>query len=96
MYLNNDYRAEVKHLIETGYQVRIERYISRGIEIFRMKMDFRDSMETSRKLIHKEWFSIFVFILVLGIGMLFTIPVTWSAMYGTFENIVRMKKYIVI
>ncbi len=63
------------------------------------KMDFWDAMESSRKLIGREWFGFFGFILVLlfvnllgvlafGIGILFTMPVTACALYAAFDDIV--------
>ena len=199
MELINDFKLKAENLSETGYRVRIEYYFTRGLEIFRMKMDFFliytiiylasmfipfagfiisipllagffisahhlvkgkklyfedmfdgfkhfvglllfalissiiiffgflaliipgiyllvgylfaplfivfgkmefwDAMETSRRLIHKEWFSIFLFlillgifnllgVLALGIGVLFTIPITYCAIYAAFEDIV--------
>jgi hypothetical protein len=203
MNLINDYRSKAEQLSETGYQVKIESYISKGITIFRMKMtffilytiiyiacmwipiigflisvplmagfiisahylvsgkplhfedmfdgfrhfaglllftiissffiilgfialvipgvylftsyifaplfivfakmDFWDAMEKSRKMVHKEWFSIFVFVLVLGllnllgivalgIGLLFTIPITFCSLYAAFDDIVGVNK----
>ncbi len=63
------------------------------------KMDFWDAMETSRKLIGREWFGFLGFIIVLmlvnllgamafGVGLLFTIPVTSLALYAAFDDIV--------
>ncbi len=199
MELIHEYSAKLEQIINSGYRVEIEKYISRGIEIFRMKMDYfllytlilfgcmfipfaslfvtipliagfylaADSlvkgrpirfenmfdgfqhflglflfslissiliilgiialilpgiylavcyifspffiifgrmdfwqvMEASSKVVHREWFSIFVFILVLGllnlvgilalgIGLLFTIPITYCAFYAAFDDIV--------
>jgi len=63
------------------------------------KMDFWLAMETSRKLVHREWFSIFGFLIVLvllnvlgflalGIGLLITVPLSYCAMYAAFDDIV--------
>jgi uncharacterized membrane protein len=63
------------------------------------KMDFWPAMEASRRVISKKWFSMFGFVLVLGlinlggaivlgIGMLVTIPITLCAIYVAFEEIV--------
>lgn len=199
MELINDYTNKARHAIDSGYRVKIESYISRGLDIFRMKMDLFliytiiylcllsvpfagflislpllagfylaahylvngktiqfenmfdgfqhflglfllsfmssiiiflgflalilpgvylvvgycfapffivfgkmdlwDAMEFSRKVIHKEWFSMFMFLIVLGllnlvgllalgIGVLFTLPVTYCALYAAFDDIV--------
>lgn len=56
-------------------------------------------MEASRKIITKNWFSMFGFILILGviniagilsliIGLLFTAPLTECAMIAAYEDIV--------
>lgn len=66
------------------------------------KADFWEAMEMSRKLIHKEWFSFFGFLLVVllinilgallcGIGLLFTVPITSCAIYAAYEDIVGIK-----
>jgi hypothetical protein len=65
-------------------------------------MDFWEAMETSRKLIGREWFSFFGLCIVLlminvlgvlafGIGVLFTIPVTGCALYAAFDDLVGAK-----
>ena len=62
-------------------------------------MEFWPAMEASRKLITRNWFPVFGFVLVLGIinllgllclgvGLLFTIPLTCCAMYAAFEDVV--------
>jgi uncharacterized membrane protein len=67
------------------------------------KMDLWDALEYSRKVIHKEWFSMFIFLfilgllnlvglLALGIGVLFTLPITYCAMYAAFDDIVGINK----
>jgi hypothetical protein len=63
------------------------------------KMDFWNAMETSRKLVHREWVSILLLVLVLGflnfagalafgVGLLFTIPISFCALYAAFDDIV--------
>ena len=63
------------------------------------KMEFWDSMEFSRKLVTKRWWNIFGFVLLLFlinmagvlaflVGLLFTIPLTYCAIYAAFEDIV--------
>jgi NhaP-type Na+/H+ or K+/H+ antiporter len=62
-------------------------------------MEFWDSMEISRKLVTKKWWNIFGFLLLLllinfagalvfFVGLLFTIPITYCALYAAFEDIV--------
>jgi len=62
-------------------------------------MEFWDGMEYSRKLITKKWWNIFgllillflinlVGALVFLVGLLFTIPITYCALYVAFEDIV--------
>ena len=69
--------------------------------VFR-KMDFWEAMETSRKLVSKEWFSFFGFMIVLGlinllgviclgVGLLFTIPITACAVYAAYADIAGVK-----
>jgi uncharacterized membrane protein len=63
------------------------------------KKDFWEGMELSRKLISREWFSFFGFILVLalinflgalafGVGVFFTLPITACAIYAAYDEIV--------
>jgi hypothetical protein len=63
------------------------------------KMEFWDSMELSRKLITVKWWNIFGFVLLLLlinmagalallVGLLFTIPLSYCAIYAAFEDIV--------
>ena len=62
-------------------------------------MEFWDSMEYSRKLITKKWWNIFglmiliILINIVGalaffVGLLFTAPITYCALYAAFEDIV--------
>lgn len=66
------------------------------------KLNFWESMEMSRKLIHKEWFGIFGLVIILGlinilgalalgVGVLFTFPITFCALYAAFNNIIGME-----
>lgn len=61
--------------------------------------DFWPAMEASRKIVSKNWFSFFLFLLVvgfinllgalfIGIGLLVTIPVSILASYAAFKDIV--------
>ena len=63
------------------------------------KMEFWDGMELSRKFVTKNWWNIFGFVLLLFlinlagtlaffVGLLFTIPLTYCAIYAAFEDIV--------
>lgn len=63
------------------------------------KIEFWDGMEFSRKLVTKKWWNIFGFVLLLMlinmagalaflVGLLFTIPLTYCAIYVAFEDIV--------
>lgn len=63
------------------------------------KMGFWEAMEASRLVIHREWFGIFGFVLVLiminilgfmalGIGLLITVPLSYCALYAAFDDIV--------
>ncbi|WP_339925870.1 hypothetical protein [uncultured Cyclobacterium sp.] len=61
-------------------------------------LDFWQSLEYSRKIVHKKWGKFFVFALVLavlnlagallmGIGLVVTIPVTYYSIYHIFEGL---------
>jgi hypothetical protein len=63
------------------------------------KMEFWDGMEYSRKMVTRKWWNIFGFVLLLFlinlagtlaffVGLLFTIPLTYCAIYAAFEDIV--------
>jgi uncharacterized membrane protein len=65
------------------------------------RMEFWQAMETSRKIVTKNWFAFFVFALVLflvnllgmlalGIGMLVSIPITSCAAAIAYKEIVRL------
>ncbi|GAB4229366.1 MAG: hypothetical protein Kow0049_10790 [Stanieria sp.] len=62
---------------------------------------FWSALETSRKIITKKWFAFFGFVLllgllnlggllVLGVGLLFTIPLTVCTIVAAFEDIVGL------
>jgi uncharacterized membrane protein len=62
------------------------------------KLDFWEAMEASRKLVSREWFSIFGLVIVLavlnflgvlfcGVGIIVTIPISISAIYAAFKDI---------
>ncbi len=61
--------------------------------------NFWESMELSRKLVNKEWFNVFLLTLVLGllnffgalafgVGLLFSIPIGFCALYAAFDDII--------
>lgn len=63
------------------------------------KMEFWDGMEYSRKLTTRKWWNIFGLILLLMlinmagalaflVGLLFTVPLSYCAIYAAFEDIV--------
>ena len=62
-------------------------------------MEFWDAMEFSRRLVTKKWWNIFGFLillflinvagtLVFFVGLLFTVPITFCALYAAYEDIV--------
>lgn len=65
------------------------------------KFDFWEAMESSRKVISRRWFSFFAFffvlglvnlvgLLLLGVGLLVTIPLSSCAMAAAFDDIVGL------
>ncbi|MBD1910102.1 MULTISPECIES: hypothetical protein [unclassified Leptolyngbya] len=65
------------------------------------KFDFWEAMEASRKVVTKNWFPMFLFLLaivvlnvvgalLLGVGLLFTIPLSYCAIAVAFEDIVGL------
>ncbi|KST63476.1 hypothetical protein [Mastigocoleus testarum] len=69
--------------------------------VIEKKMSFWSAMEASRTLITKKWFSFLVFavtifllnlagLVVLGLGLLVTIPLTYCIMVAAFEDIVGL------
>ena len=76
-------------------------YIFTPFYIIFGKIDFWESMELSRKLVQREWFSIFGFVLVLGvinllgalafgIGLFVSIPLSYCALYAAFDDIIGL------
>jgi NhaP-type Na+/H+ or K+/H+ antiporter len=74
-------------------------YIFTPFYIVFARMDFWEAMESSRKLVHREWFSIFGFLIVLvfinllgllalGVGLLITVPLSYCALYAAFDDII--------
>lgn len=69
--------------------------------VLEKKMNFWDAMELSRKLISKNWFAFFGFVLVLGLiniagalvfglGLLVTIPLSVGAIAAAYADIVGL------
>ena len=84
-------------LILPGIYLSVAYYFAPFFIIFG-KMNFSEAMESSRKLVHREWFSIFGLIIILallnilgvlafGVGVLFTIPISFCAMYVAFDDV---------
>ncbi len=74
-------------------------YIFAPFYIIFARMDFWGAMESSRKLVHREWLSVFVFIIALalinllgllafGVGLLITVPLSYCALYAAFDDII--------
>ena len=64
--------------------------------------DFWEAMENSRKIVSKQWFNFLAFHIVLGlinflgalalgVGMLFTFPITMCAAYAAYQDILGTK-----
>ncbi len=67
--------------------------------IVERKFDFWEAMESSRRLITKNWFTFFGLaillfllnlggLLLLGLGVLFTLPITYCVMAAAYESVV--------
>lgn len=67
------------------------------------RMSFWDAMETSRKIVTKQWFSWFVFGLLMGViniggviacivGIFFTIPLTYCMWVAAYEDVVGIQR----
>jgi len=67
------------------------------------RMDFWESMVSSRRLVHREWFSIFGLLLLLGlfnllgllalgVGILLTFPISCCVVYAAFDDIIGVEK----
>lgn len=65
------------------------------------KLGFWEAMETSRKVISKRWFSFFGFVLLLilvnfvgvllcGLGLIVTMPLTYCAIVAAYRNIMGL------
>lgn len=78
-------------------------YVFVTLFIWFTKEDFWESMELSRKLVTKKWFSFFGFVIVLGlinilgaialgVGLLVSVPVTIIAIYLAFSDIVGIEE----
>ncbi|MDW7690600.1 hypothetical protein R9C00_22425 [Flammeovirgaceae bacterium SG7u.111] len=79
-------------------------YVFVSLIIYFENQDFWPAMEYSRRLITKNWWSVFGFViilvllnfagaLVLGIGLLVTIPVSGIAIYVAYEDILENQRY---
>lgn len=66
-------------------------------------LDFWNSLEYSRRIVHKQWVKFFVFGLLLavlniagallfGMGLVVSVPVTYYAIYHVFESITQRTK----
>jgi uncharacterized membrane protein len=64
-------------------------------------MEAWQAMEASRKIVMKNWFMMFLFLFIVGlvavagilllcVGLLFTIPLTYCMLYAAFEDIVGL------
>jgi hypothetical protein len=85
-------------LIVPGIYLAVSYYFAQYFIIF-LGYDFWSAMELSRKIVAKNWWNIFGFVIVLalinvagflacGIGILFTAPATLCMSYVAFEDIV--------
>ncbi|MDX2273281.1 MAG: glycerophosphoryl diester phosphodiesterase membrane domain-containing protein [Cyanobacteriota bacterium] len=65
-------------------------------------LDFWEAMETSRQVVGKNWFGVFIFglllvlinvagALLLGVGLLFTIPLTTCAVVAAYRDIFGLR-----
>ncbi|MBW1917550.1 MAG: zinc-ribbon domain-containing protein [Deltaproteobacteria bacterium] len=77
-------------------------YTFAALLILDRRLDFWPAMESSRKTVHRQWFGFFVFILalvllnlggalLLGIGLLVTIPWSLCAITVAFDDIFGLK-----
>ena len=85
-------------LIIPGIYLAVAFSFASMIIVFANK-EFWPALDASRKIITKKWFSFLGFFIVLGlinvlgaialgIGLLFTIPITYCAIYAAYENII--------
>lgn len=86
-------------LILPGIYLAVAYSIALMLIVFR-NMQFWDAMEWSRKILTRNWWKVFAFIIVLaflnlagilafGIGILFTIPISYCASYSVYMQITR-------
>lgn len=65
------------------------------------KMDFWTAMETSRKIVSRQWFTFFGLLMVLAllnlagalalvVGLLFTLPITFLTLFVVYEKIISL------
>ena len=68
------------------------------------RMEFWPAMEASRKILSKQWFGIFIFLVVLGLinivgvipcglGLLVTVPLTTCSVAAAYESIVGLPTF---
>ncbi len=78
-------------------------YLLTMLLILDRRMSFWDAMETSRKIVTKQWFSWFVFGLLMGViniggviacivGIFFTIPLTYCMWVAAYEDVVGIQR----
>ncbi|MDR2011251.1 MAG: hypothetical protein LBQ22_12300 [Bacteroidales bacterium] len=74
-------------------------YLFSNLFVVFLGYDFWDAMEASRKIITKKWWSVFGFVLLIGlinilgllifgIGIFFTAPATYCMIFCAFEDVV--------
>jgi len=77
-------------------------YVFSSLLIIDKKMDFWQALEVSRRIVTRHWFAIFLFIvivsvinllglLVVGLGMLITMPVTACALAASYDDIIGVE-----
>ncbi|WP_448573733.1 hypothetical protein [Trichothermofontia sp.] len=82
--------------LATAYQLIIPLILDRN-------MNFWEAMETSRKIVTKQWFAWFVFGLLMGViniggliacfvGIFFTIPLTYCMWVAAYEDVVGIQR----
>ncbi len=77
-------------------------YVFATLAIIDRKMDFWPAMEFSRKTVHRQWFGMFGFLMLLfllnvcgaialGVGLLVTLPVSIAAVVVAFDDILGLQ-----
>jgi len=77
-------------------------YLFASIIVIDRRLDFWPSMELSRQTVQKQWFGVFIFVLLLvlinlggalllGIGLLVTLPVSACAVAAAYNEIFGLK-----